>query len=137
MLGKVFGYAAIVRCKRTIDQTTATKCAEGLVHIANKKSFLRELAANVLLDLTGDCIGLSSLLTLERRTAQSKDVNQDCVEFIPCWTHKYEHGAELRAIPEVMSFFTNGRPLHSNATQFVCPPIAGSDHSNPELLDYR
>ena len=54
MLGKVFGYAAIVRCKRPIDQETAVKCAEGLVHIANKKSFLRELAANVLLDLTGD-----------------------------------------------------------------------------------
>ena len=54
MLGKVFGFAAIVRCKRTIDQDTATKCAEGLIQIANKKSFLRELAANVLLDLTGD-----------------------------------------------------------------------------------
>ena len=54
MLGKVFGYAAIVRCKRPIDQETAVKCTEGLVHIANKKSFLRELAANVVLDLTGD-----------------------------------------------------------------------------------
>lgn len=54
MLGKVFGYAAIVRCKRPVDQETAVKCVEGLVHIANKKSFLRELAANVLLDLTGD-----------------------------------------------------------------------------------
>ncbi|KAL3135482.1 hypothetical protein ABBQ38_005962 [Trebouxia sp. C0009 RCD-2024] len=52
MLGKVFGFAAIVRCKRAIDQETATKCAEGLIQIANKKSFLRELAANVLLDLT-------------------------------------------------------------------------------------
>ncbi|KAL3158646.1 hypothetical protein ABBQ32_011390 [Trebouxia sp. C0010 RCD-2024] len=52
MLGKIFGFAAIVRCKRAMDQETATKCAEGLIQIANKKSFLRELAANVLLDLT-------------------------------------------------------------------------------------
>lgn len=54
MLGKIFGYAAIVRCKRPIDQANATKCAEGLVQIGNKKSFLRELAANVLLDLIGE-----------------------------------------------------------------------------------
>lgn len=54
MLGKVFGYAAVVRCEQRIDQDTAAKCAEGLIQIANKKSFLRELAANVLLDMTGD-----------------------------------------------------------------------------------
>ena len=61
MLGKIFGYAAIVRCKRPIDLATATKCAEGLVQIGNKKSFLRELAANVLLDLTGDLHTSSSI----------------------------------------------------------------------------
>ena len=54
MLGKVFGYAAVVRSEQRIDQDTAAKCAEGLIQIANKKSFLRELAANVLLDMTGD-----------------------------------------------------------------------------------
>lgn len=36
-----------------MDQQTAVRCAEGLTHIANRKSFLRELATNVLLELTG------------------------------------------------------------------------------------
>ncbi len=53
LLGQVFGYAAIIRSSRQLDEDTAVKCAEGLVYIANKKSFLRELAANVLLELTG------------------------------------------------------------------------------------
>lgn len=53
LLGQVFGYAAITRSGLHIDQPTAARCAEGLTHIANKKSFLRELAANVLLELTG------------------------------------------------------------------------------------
>lgn len=53
LLGQVFGYAAIVRSGLHLDQPTAVTCAEGLTHIANKKSFLRELAANVLLELTG------------------------------------------------------------------------------------
>ncbi|DBB02081.1 TPA: DNA-directed DNA polymerase [Trebouxia sp. C0004] len=52
LLGQVFGYAAIIRSGLQIDQQTAVTCAEGLTHIANKKSFLRELAANVLLELT-------------------------------------------------------------------------------------
>lgn len=64
MLGKVFGYAAIIRSGQHIDQETATRCAEGLVHIANKKSFLRELAANVLLELTGNASALLRLLRL-------------------------------------------------------------------------
>ena len=53
LLGQVFGYAAIIRSGQQIDQQTAVRCAEGLTHIANKKSFLRELATNVLLELTG------------------------------------------------------------------------------------
>ncbi|DBB15045.1 TPA: hypothetical protein ACH3X3_004628 [Trebouxia sp. C0006] len=52
LLGQVFGYAAIIRSGLHLDQPTAVTCAEGLTHIANKKSFLRELAANVLLELT-------------------------------------------------------------------------------------
>lgn len=53
LLGQVFGYAAIIRSGQQMDQQTAVRCAEGLTHIANRKSFLRELATNVFLELTG------------------------------------------------------------------------------------
>ena len=53
LLGQVFGYAAIIRSGQRIDQETAVKCAQGLTHIASKKAFLRELTANVILELTG------------------------------------------------------------------------------------
>lgn len=85
MLGKVFGYAAIVRCKRPVDQETAVKCAEGLVHIANKKSFLRELAANVLLDLTGDHIHLCILASGER-TACVEHSAANALRLVACCT---------------------------------------------------
>ena len=56
LLGQVFGYAAIIRSEQQIDANSAAQCADGLTSIASKKSFLRELAANVLLELTGLCL---------------------------------------------------------------------------------
>ena len=53
LLGQVFGYAAIIRSEQQIDSDSAAQCADGLASIASRKSFLRELAANVLLELTG------------------------------------------------------------------------------------
>ncbi len=65
LLGQVFGYAAIIRSGLHIDQPTAVTCAEGLTHIANKKSFLRELAANVLLELTGVILTSHAVIVAE------------------------------------------------------------------------
>ncbi len=65
LLGQVFGYAAIVRSGLHLDQPTAVTCAEGLTHIANKKSFLRELAANVLLELTGAILTSHAVIVAE------------------------------------------------------------------------
>lgn len=65
LLGQVFGYAAIIRSGLHIDQATAVTCAEGLTLIANKKSFLRELAANVLLELTGMIMTFHAVIVAE------------------------------------------------------------------------
>ena len=65
LLGQVFGYAAIIRSGLHIDQATAVTCAEGLTLIANKKSFLRELAANVLLELTGVIMTFHAVIVAE------------------------------------------------------------------------
>ena len=61
LLGQVFGFAAVIRSGQQIDDETAVKCADGLVYIANKKSFLRELATNVLVELTGRLLAADML----------------------------------------------------------------------------
>jgi len=48
-----------------IEQPTAVTCAEGLTQIANKKSFLKELAANVLLELTGVMLTSHAVIVAE------------------------------------------------------------------------
>ena len=53
LLGRLFGYAAAIRSGQIQDTQLAVRCATALIGIASKKSFLRELAANVLLELTG------------------------------------------------------------------------------------
>lgn len=53
LLGRLFGYAAAIRAGQIQDTQLTVRCATALISIANKKSFLRELAANVLLELTG------------------------------------------------------------------------------------
>ncbi len=65
LLGQVFGYAAIIRSGLKIEQPTAVTCAEGLTQIANKKSFLKELAANVLLELTGVMLTSHAVIVAE------------------------------------------------------------------------
>ena len=53
LLGQIFGYAAIIRSEQQVDKDSALQCVDGLSSIASRKSFLRELAANVLLEVTG------------------------------------------------------------------------------------
>ena len=53
LLGRVFGYAAAIRAGHIKDTKLVLRCATALISIANKKSFLRELAAGVVLELTG------------------------------------------------------------------------------------
>lgn len=53
LLGRVFGYAAAIRAGRIMGTKLVLRCATALIGIANKKSFLRELAVGVVLELTG------------------------------------------------------------------------------------
>ena len=54
LLGRVFGYAAVIRAGHIQEGQLASRCATALIGIANKKSFLPELAAHVVLELTGE-----------------------------------------------------------------------------------
>jgi hypothetical protein len=44
LLGRIFGYAAVIRSGRTLPDDLANSMAAGLVQAAQKKSFLREVA---------------------------------------------------------------------------------------------
>jgi hypothetical protein len=48
LLGQVFGFGAIVRSGLSIDAAAAHDMATALVHVADKKSFLREVAGKLL-----------------------------------------------------------------------------------------
>lgn len=48
LLGRIFGYAAVVRSGRPLPAGLAVSLAEGLVTTAAKKSFLREVAGALL-----------------------------------------------------------------------------------------
>ncbi|GAB4814705.1 hypothetical protein N2152v2_001751 [Parachlorella kessleri] len=51
LLGQIFGFGAVVRSGLALDAAAGREIAAGLVHVAEKKSFLREAAAAVLLEL--------------------------------------------------------------------------------------
>ena len=49
--GQIFGLGAIVRGASSLDVDSATAIVEQAVHLAHKKSFLREVAATVIVEL--------------------------------------------------------------------------------------
>ncbi|KAK9814621.1 hypothetical protein WJX72_008822 [[Myrmecia] bisecta] len=53
LLGKLFGYAAVVRAQSITDADLAVRVASVLVQIGDSRSFVKEAATNVLLELAG------------------------------------------------------------------------------------
>lgn len=62
LFGQIFGLGSLVRSTIAIDSDTATRIIDNAIRLANQKSFLREAAATVIIELVHALISSSSAL---------------------------------------------------------------------------
>ena len=70
MLGQVFGYAAVAESGRQLDAETIRDLVQRLLQLANKRVYLRELAATVVLVLIGGSAMCTAMLVMVKLVIQ-------------------------------------------------------------------